>query len=460
MLVPENNPSNLFLNPLEILNRINQAIIAINSQRDITYFNEAAGKYFNVDYKTIIGKNIWKEFPNKQGNTFQKKCDEALKNQTAIYIEEFNEEKNKWFEKRIYPSLSGLTICIMDITDSKNSNLNEKELKTKITEADIKFFKTFHENPIPLSLRDLATHTIVDANKALLDLLELTREEFIGKQLHEIKLIIDNQNNQEYYEDFLNKKNLHKSAHTMQMPSGKKVSVLINRSVIEINGRELTLTSFVDMTHIYIAEKKIKENYKIAQDFKYALDESAIVTFTDATGVIIYANDNFCSISGFSREELIGKNHRIVNSGFHPSSFFSDLWNTINSGKIFRGDVKSKSKNGEFYWARTTIVPLLDEKEQPFQFVAIRYDITHEKQAEEKLMDQLKKLREIAWIQSHLVRAPLDKIMGIADLIRKNICTQEEQNELLSGILDSSKELDQMIKSIIDKTQAIDKKEE
>lgn len=451
---------NSFNDPIDILNRINQAIIAVNNHWIFTYANEPAGKYLGKDYQLLLGKNIWDEFPDKKGKLFQLKCQEAFILQAPIYVEEYNKEKASWFEKGIYPSLNGLTICIMDITEKKQRDIKEQELRKKISEADIKFYKTFHENPTPLSLRDLATHTIVDANQALLDLLGYKREEFVGKHLNDINLIIDEQNDQQYYESFLNEKNLQKSERVMQMPSGKKVNVLVSRSVIEISGRELALTSFVDMTHILIAEKKIKENYKIAQDFKYALDQSAIITITNAEGIITYANDNFCKLSGYTRTELIGENHRIVNANYHSQEFFAELWNTLNEGKIYRGEVKSKSKNGKYYWARTTIVPFIDENEKPFQFVAIRYNITEEKKAEEKLLDQLKKLKEIAWIQSHLVRAPLAKIMGLAELIKKDICSPEEQKELLLGILDSSKELDEMIRSIIYKTSVIEKLED
>ncbi|MDP1843725.1 MAG: PAS domain S-box protein [Sediminibacterium sp.] len=451
---------NSFINTDDILSRINQAMIAVNEQWIFTYANQLAGKYFGKDHQLLLGKNIWDEFPEKKGELFYQKCEEAFHTQTTVYVEEFNKNQHRWYEYVIYPSSTGLTICIMDITEKKNRDLKEIELKTKISEADIKFFKTFHENPIPLSLRDLATHTIVDANQSLLDLLGYKKEDFVGKQLNQIKLIIDDNNDQDYYESFLNQKELYKSERIIQMPSGKKVNVLVSRSVIVVGGRELTLTSFVDITHILIAERKIKENIKIAQDFKYALDESAIITFTDAKGIITYANDNFCETSGYSREELIGSNHRIVNANYHPQAFFSKLWNTVKAGKIFREDIKSKSKNGQYYWDRTTIVPFLDENEVPFQFVAIRYDITEEKKAEEKLMEQFLKLKEIAWIQSHLVRAPLAKIMGLADLISKDICTFEEQKELLLGILNSSKELDEMIRSIIDKTAEIEKQEE
>ena len=128
-------------------------------------------------------------------------------------------------------------------------------------------------------------------------------------------------------------------------------------------------------------------------DYKYALDLSTIVTISDTKGIIKYANDNFCYISKYSREELIGNNHNIINSGFHTSPFFADLWLTILKGEIWRNEVKNKAKDGTYFWADTTIVPFMDEEGKPYQFVAIRKDITKRKEAEEQLRESEEKFR-------------------------------------------------------------------
>jgi PAS domain S-box-containing protein len=147
------------------------------------------------------------------------------------------------------------------------------------------------------------------------------------------------------------------------------------------------ICNFIDISNQKKTESLLRQTIDELSAYKYALDEADIVAITDQKGIINHVNDNFCKISKYSREELIGQDHRIINSSYHNKGFIRDLWVTIAGGKIWKGELKNKAKDGSYYWVDTTIIPFLNKEGKPYQYIAIRSDITERKLFQEKIVE-------------------------------------------------------------------------
>ena len=205
-----------------------------------------------------------------------------------------------------------------------------------------------------------------------------------------------------------------------------------------------TLSSGEDITERKRSEQELA-------DIKHALDQAAIVAITDARGIIQYANDKFCEISGYSRGELLGRDHRILNSGYHPKEFIRSLWRTIQEGGVWRGEIRNRAKAGHFYWVDTTIVPFLDGEGKPYRYLAIRSDITERKRAQEELRQQeaLAAVGRMAAVFAHEVKNPLAGIAGAIEIIGGRLPSDNQDREVIASILKRIESLNRRVQDVL-----------
>ncbi|WP_170235667.1 PAS domain-containing sensor histidine kinase [Cyclobacterium qasimii] len=204
-----------------------------------------------------------------------------------------------------------------------------------------------------------------------------------------------------------------------------------------------------------IYENALHASIKEIKQYKEALDSCSLVDITDMNGTIISVNDKFCEISKYDRKELIGKTHRVINSGHHSKEFYADLWHEIKNGKVWIGDIKNKNKNEEFYWVHTAIIPFKNEFGEIYQFLTLRQDITkHTLLALQykNLKLKNKELEQFTYIASHDLQEPLRTVRSMISILQEDYSSKLDDDAQLSlnFMTEATDRMSELIKGLLD----------
>lgn len=193
------------------------------------------------------------------------------------------------------------------------------------------------------------------------------------------------------------------------------------------------------------------ELIEVLSAYERAIDINMICSITDLNGTIIYANQKFCDVSQYSISELIGNNHRILNSGHHPKTYFQTMWKTIHAGKTWSGEVKNKAKDGSFYWVDTVVLPILDKNGKITQYLSLRTLINERKRIEDQKSNMVNGLQEMLFMTSHKVRKSVTNCLGLLDMLENNhLDSKEEMWKVIKYMKFSAEELEAFTQELTD----------
>ena len=337
----------------------------------------------------VIGKTSYDlPFSQEQADKFYLDDQEVITTgKTKLGVEEYliaPDGSLRWVETNKMPlrdldgQVMGVLGTFQDITDRKQAELD-------LQASESRFRRVFESNTVGMLFTDF-TGQISDANDRLLQILgystedlasgtinwaALTPAEYIPQDLEMMERLQKTGTVDPFEKEYYRK-------------DGSRVSVIIGVSLFSPADTRCVCV-VLDISQQKTTERQLKATLQELSAFKAAIDASAIVATTNPRGIITAVNDRFCELSEYDREELIGQNHRILNSGYHPPEFFRTLWKTLGQGHLWRGEVCNRTKSGKLYWVDTSLMPMLDESDRITQYLAIRFDITERKQAEQNL---------------------------------------------------------------------------
>ncbi len=447
------------------LNRINDGVVSVDMDWRYTFLNDAALATHPIGKEETLGKVMWDIHPEMKGTIFWDKYHEAMLTKKVVEVESHYAPMNTWFSVKIYPSSDGLTIFYKDITERKKTE--EDLLKSLKETVDYKY--ALDESSIVAITDQKGVITYVNDNFCKIS--KYSKQELIGQD-HRII------NSGYHSKDFIKgiwttiaKGKVWKGEIKNKAKDG--TFYWVDTTIVPFLDDHKKPFQYVairsDITERKKTEEDLLKSLKETLNYKEALDESSIVAITDQKGTIQYANDNFCKISKYNKQELIGQDHRIINSGYHSKDFIKGIWTTIANGKVWKGEMKNKAKDGTFYWVDTTIVPFLDDHKKPFQYVAIRSDITERKRGETEILElneglekkiqerteQLeianKGLDSFSYSVAHDLRSPIRAIHGYATILEEDCREQlnSEAKRLIFEIEYNAKKMGSLIDDLL-----------
>ena len=370
----------------------------LDSNYTIIKFNQVAARAVSYTHGKELkeGDNMLDYSNPELMGSFKAHVAKALQGEKIIVEKEIPlPNATIWYNVQYLPvsnkdgEIYGVAFIAMDITNTKEAQnrLAESEANLNaVFDASMHSFFLLDRNYTILKFNANAEHAVNFTQDRALNEGDNMLDYFVGEQVESFK------------------KNAAKALEGEKIMlereiSHPKATLWYNVQYLPVKNEEGFIYGvafiFMDITQQKITELALKKSYQDVNTFKNALYNSAIISATDLHGNIIEVNEKFCEISKYTRDRIIGKTHSLINSGYHSSDFFREMWETIGRGELWRGDIKNRAKDGSFYWVDSYIHPIQNEEGKVVQYLSVRYLITDRKNAEEETRQYARRLDDI-----------------------------------------------------------------
>lgn len=417
------------------------AILSVDFEGNIVTWNDGAYKIFQYTKEEIEGQSLMKLFYSENAYRSKSLSKLIMAGKKISSFQQMGLRKNG----HAVP----LTVSVSPIKDNRERIIGFSLIASDISVGEK--LKSQQDRLFELSL-DLLCITdfkgnFKRVNPAFVKLLQYTEEDLLNKP----------------FTDFLHPDDKELSAKEMiKLSNGDPMVGFENRYFCKDGSMKWfrwNANLDPETGDLYAVARDITDTKQViaeVENYKHALDQSTILAITDPNGKITFVNDKFCEISKYSREEIIGKDHKIVNSGFHSDEFFKEMWDTIKRGEVWNGEIRNRAKDGSYYWVDTTITPFLNKGGEPIKYIATRYNITEKKADEDALIQakitaekSLKIKDEFIANMSHEIRTPMNAVIGFTDLLLESDLSDVQEDQLTT-IKNSSELLLSMINDVLD----------
>lgn len=366
----------------EALERISDGCLVFDSALLCTYVNGGAALLFGTEPKKMMGQPLSVALPNDSDHNRQKFYTEAVGSQKPCFFEEYSAIQECWLSHRAYPSPTGISVFIHKISKYEHTRgaLEKSELTTR----------TVLENlPLGVLLAEADTGEFILANQSICAMLGYDKSELLGLSPADIHPADEMPRVIETFTKMT--QGVTKSAGDFQVlrKNGSTFTAEILPLRINIDGKALLFGLFNDISEKKAAEKEL-------QLLKTFVEQSPVsIVISDEFGNIQYVNPHFSSVTGYTYEEVFGKNPRILKSGYQSKEFYEQMWHELSSGRIWRGELANRRKDGEIFWESAIISPVRNAQGKIANYVGVKQDVTHIREALQKLEKSEKQFKDL-----------------------------------------------------------------